>query len=174
MGGPQSQFPVNFQPKSQLLHFLQSQPNICEFWSIPKSQLILQKQSRFPAILRTNPRSQLTGIRTLCQKIICSGQIKLIYSIQWITNSRQSVNFDKSREVSKSCLREDWLIADQLKTLLEVSLLAFILNHLSFLPKTQDLQRTTCKRIIAQLLSQLLTWTDIENQVSVSGKVHSI
>ncbi len=50
MGGSLSQFPVNFQPKSQLLEFLQSQRNIREFQAIPKPQLILGEQSQFPAI----------------------------------------------------------------------------------------------------------------------------
>ena len=61
-----SQIPVNFYPKSQfqLLIFLPSQPNIREFWPIPKSPLILGKQSQFPASLEG--QSQLTGIRTPC------------------------------------------------------------------------------------------------------------
>ena len=51
MGGPQSELIFSQNPSSQLhvLEFLQPQPIILEFLQIPKSQLILGKQSQFPA-----------------------------------------------------------------------------------------------------------------------------
>ncbi len=62
---PSPQLIFSPNPSSQLLKFLQSQPIIREFWQIPKSQLILGKQSQSQLFLRANPRSQLMGIRTL-------------------------------------------------------------------------------------------------------------
>ncbi len=52
-GGYQIPVPSYFfvpNPNSQLLEFLQSQPNVREFWPIPNSQLIFGKQSQFTAI----------------------------------------------------------------------------------------------------------------------------
>ncbi len=50
VSNPSSQLILSPNPSSQLLKFLQSEPNIREFWPISKSQLILEKQSQLPAI----------------------------------------------------------------------------------------------------------------------------
>ncbi len=65
MGGgvpnPSSQLIFNLNPSSQLHEFLQSQPDIREFWPIPKSQLILGKQSQFPAIFDGQAQVPVNG-----------------------------------------------------------------------------------------------------------------
>ena len=58
---PSSQLIFRPNPSSQLLHFLQSQSIIREFGQIPKSQLILGKQSQFPAIFEGQSQVPVIG-----------------------------------------------------------------------------------------------------------------
>ena len=58
---PSSQLIFSPNPSSQLINLLKSQPNIREFWPIPKSQLISVKQSQVPAIFKGQSQLPANG-----------------------------------------------------------------------------------------------------------------